>query len=203
MNDRQFLWGLSNGVTVFALAGAFWLGLGIGTMASKVGCGWLVCAPLTVLQVGVCAGLLWAGFRLRRRSGFRRSELRQGDGRRTPEAQRILVGFGWTVAGQTGLIGLAVWACVQAGAEQMIWPAIALVVSLHFVPLARLFHVRAYYVTAAAGSSVALVGLAMGTHRYAVPSLAGAMAIVMWVSAVYLLGNADKIAARGVGERWA
>jgi hypothetical protein len=28
MTDRQFLWGLSSGVTVFAIAGAFWFGLG-------------------------------------------------------------------------------------------------------------------------------------------------------------------------------
>ena len=200
MNDRQFLWGLSNGVTVFAIAGAFWLGLGIGTVATKVG--WLVCALSTALQVGVCAALLWAAVRLRRKSGFRASELRQRDGRRTPETERVLTGLRWTIAGQTALIGVAVWACVHAEVEQMIWPAIALVVSLHLVPLARIFHVRAYHATAAAGSIVSLVAFAMGTRPYAVVSLAGAMAIVMWVSAVYLLGNADKVAARAVGERW-
>ena len=83
MNDRQFLWGLSNGVIVFAIAGMFWLGLGIGSVATKVG--WQICAVSTALQVGVCAVLLWAAVRLRRKSGFHASELRQRDGRRKPE----------------------------------------------------------------------------------------------------------------------
>ena len=202
MNEGQFFWGLSNGVIVFAIAGAFWLGLGIGTVATEVG--WLVCALSTVLQVGVCAALLWAAVRLRRKSGFRASELRQSDGHRKPETRRIVTGIRWTMAGQTALIGLAVWACVRAEAEQLIWPAIALVVSLHLVPLARIFHVRAYYATAAAGSitSLLVLVLARGTGSYAVVSLAGGMAIVMWVSAVYLLRKADRIAARAVGERW-
>ena len=200
MNNRQFLWGLSNGVIVFAIAGGFWLGLGIGTVATQVG--WLVCAVSTVLQVGGCASLLWAAVRLRRKAGFQSSELKDSDGRRTPETRRIFTGLRWTIAGQTALIGLAVWACVRAGAEQMIWPAIALVVSLHLIPLARIFHVRVYYATAAAGSIVALVALWWGTQPQAVASLGAAMAIVMWVSAVYLLSHADRIATRAVGERW-
>jgi len=53
MSERQFLWGLSNGVMVFAIAGAFWLGLWIGTAAPRIG--GLVCAVSTVLQVGICA----------------------------------------------------------------------------------------------------------------------------------------------------
>jgi hypothetical protein len=201
MSYRQFIWGLSNGVTVFALSGAFWLGLGIATVAAKFG--WLVFILSTALQVGACAALLWAAINLRRKSGFRVSELRQSDGGRTPEIKHILSGFFWTVAWQTALIGLAVWVCVRTDAKQMIWPAIALVVSLHLVPLARIFHVRAYYATAATGSVVSLAAFACGTGIYAVASLAGAMAVVMWVSAVYLLWNADKIAARAVGERWA
>ena len=201
MNVRQFLWGLSNGVAVFAIAGAFWLGLGIGTAATHVA--WQVSALSTVIQFGGCAALLLAGRRLRRRSGFLVSELRQGDGRRTPETQRILIGLRWTMAGQTALIGLAVWICVRAGAEQLIWPAIALVVSLHLVPLAKIFHVRAYYVTAAIGSTAALAALAIRTPLYAVVFLACSMAAVMWISAGYLLASADRIAARGAGERWA
>ena len=201
MNERQFLWGLSNGVTVFAIAGAFWLGLGIGIAATKVG--WLVCALSTALQVGICAALLWAAVRLRRKSGFRGSELRQGGGRRSPETQHILARLRWTMAGQTALIGFAVWVCVRADSEQLIWPAIALVVSLHLIPLAKIFHVRAYYATAAAGSIVSIITITGLTGPYAVAFLAAGMATVMWVSAVYLLWNADTIAARALGERWA
>jgi len=200
MNDRQFLWGLSNGVMVFAVAGAFWLGLGIGMAGPHVG--WQVSASSTVIQIGVLAALLRTAVKLKRRSRFLVSELRQRDGGRTPETKRILIGLGRTVAGQTVLIALAVWICVRADAQQLIWPAMALIVSLHLVPLARIFHVRAYYATAAAGSLVSLAAPGIGTGTYAVVCLAVAMAAVMWASAVYLLVNADTIASRAVGERW-
>ena len=200
MNERQFLWGLSNGVIVFAIAGAFWIGLWIGTAAPRIG--WLVCALSTILQVGICAALLWAAVRLRRKSGFRSSELRQAEGRRSPETQHIMAGFRWTVAEQTVLIAFAVWVCVRAGSEQLIWPAIALVVSLHLIPLERIFHVRAYYGTAAAGGIVSIITITGLAGAYAVAFLAAGMAAVMWFSAIYLLWNADAIAASAVGERW-
>lgn len=201
MSKRQFLWGLSNGATVFAIAGAFWLGMGIALAAAKVG--WVVCALFTALQVGVCAALLWAAARLRRKSGFRGSDLRQERRRRSPETLHILAGLRWTMAGQTALIGLAVWGCVRAGSEHRIWPAIALIVSLHLIPLAKIFHVRAYYATAAAGSMVSIITIAGLTGPDGVASLAAGMTIVMWVSAIYLLWNADTIATRALGERWA
>jgi hypothetical protein len=201
MTDRQFRWGLANGVAVFAIAGAFWLGLGIGTVAPDAA--WPVSALSTLVQVGVCVALLWAAARLRRRAGFRRAELRQGDDRATAETRRIMTGLRWTIAGQAVLIGLAVWACVHADAEQLIWPAIALAVSLHLVPLARIFHVRAYYVTAAAGSLLSFAALATWTRPYVVVWLACGMAIVMWMSAGYLLLNVDKVAARAAAEPWA
>ena len=200
MNERQFLWGLSNGVMVFAIAGAFWLGLWIGTAAPRIG--WLACGELTILQVGICAALLVAAVRLRRRSGFRGSELRQAEGRRSPETQHVMAVFCWAVVGQTALIGIAVWACVRTGSAQLIWPAIALVVSLHLIPLAKIFHVRTYYGTAAAGSIVSIITFTGWAGTYALAFLTFGMATVMWVSAIYLFWNADAIAASAVGERW-
>ncbi len=37
MTERQFLRGLSGGVSVLALAGFFWFGLGLGAPAANVG----------------------------------------------------------------------------------------------------------------------------------------------------------------------
>lgn len=91
MNSRIFLWGLSNGVMMLSIAGTFWLGLGIAMAAARVH--WLVSALSTGIQVGGCAALLWAAVRLRRRSGFKRSELRQSNGRATAEARHILIWF--------------------------------------------------------------------------------------------------------------
>jgi hypothetical protein len=201
MNDRQFLWGLSGGVSAFAIAGAFWFGLGISAVPTTAG--WPVFALLTAFQAGGCAALLWTAVRLRRKSRFRASELRQVDERQRAETRHMMTGFRWTVAGQMILIGFAVLGCVLAHAEPLIWPSIGLVVSLHLIPLARIFHVRAYYLTAGAGSIISLVAFTGLTDPYRLACLCGGMAVVMWVSAVYLLSNADRIADRAMREPWA
>jgi hypothetical protein len=200
MTDRQILWGLSNGVTVFALSGAFWVGLGIG-MAAQVH--WSVVTLGTVVQFAGCASLIWAAMRLRRKSGFRRADLRALAGRDQAETRHIKAALLWTMLAQTLLIGAAVWACVQAHAESRIWPSIALAVSLHLVPLARIFHVRAYYGTAVIGTIVAVAGLVAPSGTYSVPALGAAMATVMWLSAVYLLAQAECLAKRAKHEKWA
>jgi hypothetical protein len=76
-------------------------------------------------------------------------------------------------------------------------------VSLHFVPLARIFHVRAYYGTALTGTIVAVAGLVAPSGTYTVPALGAAMATVMWLSAVYLLAQAESLANRAKREKWA
>jgi len=202
MTNSQFRWGLSGGVSAFAVAGAFWFGLGVSRILT-VTTPWWVWALATGLQAGGLVGLLWAGFRLRRRSGFRRAELRQGDERQRAESAHIRTYFGWTAVVQALLIALVVWWCVHTHAVDRIWPCIGLVVSLHLIPLARIFHVRTYYVTAFGGSIVSVLGLARVPSPDAVPILGCALAAVMWISAVYLLWNADRIASRAVGERWA
>jgi hypothetical protein len=201
MKERQFLGGLSGGVSVFAIGGAFWFGLGISAVPTNAG--WPVFALLTAFQVGGCAALLWAAVRLRRKSGFRASELGQVDEHQRAETRHIMIGFRWTVVGQAVLIGSAVLWCVLAHAEPLIWPSIGLVVSLHLIPLARIFHVRAYYRTAGAGSIISLVAFTRLTDPYRLVCLCAGMAVVMWASAVYLLSNADRIAGRALREPWA
>jgi hypothetical protein len=128
--------------------------------------------------------------------------LLQIDDWRKAETRHIRAGFVWTTVGQTVLIGSAVFWCVCAHLEQMIWPSIGLVVSLHLVPLAKIFHVRAYYFTAGAGSIISLVAFSGLTDPYGLIYLGGGMAAVMWVSAAYLLSNADRIAGRALREPW-
>jgi hypothetical protein len=200
MTELPFLWGLSNGIMMLAIAGTFWLGLGIGLYASRLG--GLLCALLTVLQAGGLVTLLWGAYQLRRKVRFRASELRHGEERARMEARHILKVFCGTVVIQTALIALAVWWCVRAQAEQMIWPFIALVISLHLLPFGKIFHVRMYYVTAVLGSVVSLVTFAV-TEQYGLAFLACGMTAVMWGSATYLLSNADRIAARALKEPWA
>ncbi len=200
MTDRQFLWWLSGGVSALALAGFFWFGVGLGAPAANAG--WLVFGLSTIFQFGVGVGLLWLAARLRRRSGFRASELRQRGAGEQRETRRIRAVFFWTTLGQALLIGLGVWWCVRANRREMIWPWIGLIVSLHLVPLARVFHVRAYYVTAVAGGIISVMALAAPGTFHNLAYFGGVMATITWLSAAYLLRNADRIAAEVVKQKW-
>ena len=84
----------------------------------------------------------------------------------------------------------------------MIWPSIGLLVSLHFVPLGKIFHVRVYYGTGGAGSLLSLATFASGMGPNAVPFLAAGMAVVMWGTAIWLLCNTGRIADRALREPW-
>lgn len=194
MTERQFLWGLSGGISVFALAGAFWFGLAYSTFLAPRA-EWWIWTLFLLAQFGVLAALLFAAFRLRRRSGFKSSEFRHPDPSRRSENRRIRIGFAWTTAGQALLVGLGVWWSVHVGRQEMIWPWIGLIVSLHFVPLARLFHVRAYYTTALAGALISLASFAGLENPHNVSILGGALAAVMWLTAAYVIRNAGRIAA--------
>ena len=186
---------------MLALGGAFWIGLGVG-MAGQQGY-WAASTIGMVVQIGGAVWLIWAAVRLRRRSGFQRAELRRLEGVAADQKRHILRWMQWTVLAQTLLGGLLVWLCVRAQAEHLIWAAIGTVVSLHFAPLGKIFHVRTYYVTAIAGTIVSVVGLAVSGAPWGVTLLGLGMAAVMWASACYVLLHADRIADRACTEEWA
>ena len=112
MTDGQFLWGLSGGVSVCALSGCFWFGLGVVAPASTSGGLSLTCSIVT--QAAITGALLVSATRLRRRSGFRIADLRTTDATRHRETERIRAAFRWATIGQTLLVALGVWWCVQS-----------------------------------------------------------------------------------------
>jgi hypothetical protein len=129
--------------------------------------------------------------------------LLNGDTDQRNEMRRMIAGFLWTTLGELSLIGMGVWWSLRANRQELMWPWMGLIVSLHFIPLARLLHVRVYYVTALVGiiiSLVAFIGLRI-PHNLAY--LGGSMAAIMWLSAAYLVRNADDIASKAVREPWA
>ena len=192
MTTGQVLWGLSNGVLVFAIAGAFWFGMALGPVAFAIGVvPWL--AVLAVM-VGGAAGLVRAALRLRRRSGFRASDLRRTD----PETRRIITGFRIVGLLEATLVAAAVLLCRRFGRLDLVWPAIGVAVSLHFLPLARLLNVPAYYVTALAGALVSLAALVGPFGPSRLLWLGVGMSAVMWISAIHVVYRADIIAARSL-----
>jgi hypothetical protein len=189
MTGRQFLWGLSNGVTMLAIAGAFWLGLGIGMVAGRVH--WWVPAVTTPIQAGGFITLVYLAFNLRKKSGFHASELQRLAGADALETKHIMTRFWQTVVAQALLISLSVW------------PAIGLVVSLHFIPLARIFHVRIYSFTGLAGSLISLGEGLMSKDTNTVFYFGVGMAAAMWIPAFHILIKAPQITECALKEKWA
>jgi hypothetical protein len=191
MTDRQFFWGLSNGAVMFTLAGFFWFGIAMSAIPRA--------QPLFVLLVGAFVLLLLGVTRLRRKArGFRYAELALAGERQRHENRRIQLGIRWAVIAQTVLIGGGVYGFVSVGRQDLIWAWIGLIVSLHFLPLGRVFQVPAYYVTGLAGAAASLAALAglIGSPPLAILGLT--MGAIMWSTTIYLLQGAERIVARGI-----
>jgi hypothetical protein len=193
MTSGQVLWGLANGVTVMALAGAFWIGVGLAVTFSETP--WAI-ASITALQLSGLAALVVAAHRLRRRSGFTRRDLRRDD----PQTRRIVVGFRWAALMEFVLVGSAVWLCRWFDRQDLLWPGIALAISLHFAPLGRMFFMPEYYMVSLLGSMIAVALLPGPPGDWRLPWLGSGMAVLMWGCSVYLLARSDRLAARAVGR---
>lgn len=94
----------------------------------------------------------------------------------------------------------------RVGLAQLTLPAIALVVGLHFLPLARIFAGPHYYWTAAALTALsaavsgAVAAKLVGISGANVLISAGA-ALILWTTAVGLLLTAASVATRADGSQ--
>lgn len=193
MSHGQYLWGLSTGIVVLGIGGAFWLGAGLGPAAADHGLNTLI--PLVVAgQIAGLVGFFRVAMRVRQRSGFKRSDLNRSD----PETRRLLVGFLWAAALELVLVAAAVLTSLRLERPDLLWPAIGLALSLHFVPIGRLFRVPAYYATAVTGAAVSLVGLFAPLGPWRLAWMGAAMTPVMWGTAAYVAIRADQVAAAAV-----
>lgn len=183
------------------MAGFFWFGVSFGVVTTRLG--WWVWGVSTAFQVGVTVAILWAAVRLRRASGFSAGDLWRGSRQQRAETERIVAAFRWTTLGQAVLIAAAAWWCNFRGANDLVWPSIGVITSLHFIPLARFLHVRPYYVTALAGSLISFAAFAGLSTAHRLAWFGGSMAAVMWLSAWYVTRNANHITAQAVHETWA
>jgi len=185
---------------VLAIAGTFWLGYGFGPHLGDGG--WVLPAAFTVVVYGTFADIIWLGLRLRRRAGFNRSELKHGDERQRAVTRKMMVGFFYIGIVQAVLIALAVPSCFLLGHEEFVASSIALVVSLHFIPLGRIFHVQAYYIVGIVGSAISLIAFSPVLGDVRLMFLGGTMGVLLWISAAYIYWRADRIAAKAIGEPW-
>jgi hypothetical protein len=209
---RQFFWGLSTGIVMLTVAGAFWLMLAVTSIAST----WIPTDkyPSTVdgatlrawgvsilmLTLVILAGAL----RVRQKAaGFSRRDLSR------PELAEGVRGirqrFRWTSLAQFAGCALSVWLGMRWHREDLIWPGIALVVSLHFAPLGLVLRMRPYLATAAAGSAIAVLALSLPVSLFP-PAVrfvfvGVGMGVVLWATAVYVILRADRSARTWASSR--
>lgn len=180
---RQAIWLTSNGCVALAVFGGLWWGLALTTpIFSRL-------QPWTGIGVAIGAVmLLVAALRLRRKaSGLTRSEL--SESQRTLAA-RMARGYWLTVAAEVVLVS-AVW--VLSSSPGLAWPLTGLIVSLHFLPLAKVFDRKIYYATGVAG--LVLSALALGdAFGRPITILSAGMGIVLWATVLYLLASAESFA---------
>jgi hypothetical protein len=191
MIERQWIWGLSNGVLVLALGGFVWasLGLGVGFRGAVATVDFdVLFPPLAVLNLAIFVVLLWSGIRLRRKAGgFRLADVRD-----EPDTRRILRGYKWILTAEAVLIALAGFLASYFQRGDLAWSWIALILGVHFVPFAWLFGVGVYYVTGVASSVVALAALAVDEPPRMLV-LGYGMAVIAWGSCAYLAWNGERI----------
>jgi hypothetical protein len=188
LSHDQFIWGLSNGVSVLAVSAAFWLGLAAWTLGPNV---LLIAAAPIILFGGL---LIWRGIRLRRPApGFSRANLRNAP--RGSSMRRIAIGFNIVRTAQTlsiGLVGLICWTLHRL---DLIWPLIGLVISVHFLPLGRIFSVRPYYVLGAVGTVISLISLLAFDGSARTVAVGLGLGLVIGGCAVFLIANSAALAA--------
>jgi hypothetical protein len=183
----QFVWGLSNGVNVLSIGGAFWMALAAWTLGASV---LLVAAVPILLLSGI---LIWRGRILRRRApGFSRASVRAAP--KGSSIRRIGVTFQIVGTAQTFGIGLLVLLCWILHRTDLIWPLIGLVVSLHFLPLAWLFSVRPYYMLGVFGTGIAVTSLVTFSGGAKTVAVGLGLGLLMSGCALYLVANAAALA---------
>lgn len=127
--------GRASGAMVTTMFGAVWLGLGLAAIHAF---SWWVVVVFAVC----CLGLYLASLHVLRRGKKLRSKAA------TPRwTAKMRNGFIWAVVAEIVGCLAVVWICNLLRRADLIPVGIALVVGLHFLPLAKIFRAPIYYAT--------------------------------------------------------
>lgn len=175
------------GGVFMALFGSIWLAAADyqsfgGTLVALAG--------MLVIAAGAISLVAWS------RTTFKAGLLSQTATRDPASVKRLRRQFMLINAVQWIAVGLAVMLMNVFAHVEWIAPAVILIVGLHFIPLARLFGYRGYYVTAAALVLVALLDVLAGAEGHVALTLFATGAI-LWATTFVLLRALQPGAAGG------
>ncbi|HUX68434.1 MAG TPA: hypothetical protein VMV31_13180 [Terriglobales bacterium] len=181
--------GMGIGSLFLTLFGGFWMLEGLNLTSS-----WLWLLACLVVPTSLLA-MRSVGLILDSR------RVRAAEPMRTPEeedaARALGRRFSWVFLAEVGAITLAANLLNATGRQNWIVFAIALIVAVHFFPLARLFQFRLYYWTGGVEIALCLlIAWGMRAHREAADPLYGlAMGLSLWFTVVILLAQGSRLAA--------
>jgi hypothetical protein len=202
-HTRGFRSGAAIGALVLTCAGAAWA---IAALANRPGVpAWTYAAAavpvLALLSSGVRCLLM-----IRRDDGLRPPGLDVIEG--AQRGRRVGVLFGAVFAAEIALIAVAAIVLSHAGRPLLIPVAVVAIVGVHFVPLARLFHIPVYGAAGWLLLTASLVSLLIVDERLRVFILGLAAAVVLWASAAVVLalhtggGRAQRHSRRNLEHQW-
>lgn len=148
---RPAVQGIASGIFFLAFFGAFWGLLGTAFMSGVLH---VVALILTGVVTLVFFGI---AIMLIRYAHSLPETLSQED---SATGKRISLWFGIVFGAEMVLIALASILLSHFQLSNFIAPVVALIVGIHFLPLARLFHVPAYYIIGTQLSVLGLVAIA-------------------------------------------
>jgi hypothetical protein len=174
---REVTAGTATGVLNMALFGAVWIAAGTGGIGGAAG--------IVVLVVGwtLAAALCVGSVRLRRGAD---SLPHDDSSQARTHRERVLRRFNLVLGLEFVAIAVAVFLLVRLSLVSLIPSVVALIVGMHFFPLATLFEVRTYRLTGAVLCALALVVLLFAPEsRLALVGIGSAA--TLFVTAAYML----------------
>lgn len=148
--SRPAVQGIASGIFFMAFFGAYWGFISAAFLSGAVQVVAFVLVGLVTLGFFGMVGIL-----LR----YARSLLKTVSPEEKAMGKRIGIRFGIVFGIEIMLIALASILLSTFQLDRFIAPATALIVGIHFLPLARLFRVPTYYITGVLLSALALVAL--------------------------------------------
>ena len=172
--------GRTIGATIMFFFGALWLLLGLSggrVSARSLRLGFL----LAGMALAACIGIMG------------RRSMRQSSGSGPLSAEQVAVSqqtgrrFGWINAIQGGAIFLAVVLLNAVHRPLFIAPVIAIIVGLHFFPLASLFGARVYYATGSFGCAIGITGLLISDPALRMSFVGFSFGSLLWLTVAAVL----------------
>jgi hypothetical protein len=166
------------GALVFSFLGAFWA---VESIANWRGASARAYALVAIVVIGLTA------FAVARLASSRSLPRAADPAAASREGRQMGIAFGVIFAVEFGLIALVAVLLDNAGRSLLIPVAVAFIVGVHFLPLARVFRLPFYYVTGLLCMACSLGVLMLPVESVRLLVLGLSVAAVLWVSALVVL----------------